>query len=131
MGGEGDLVWFEPVEGAPLSADEETDTQTPVSAEGDMTWTGRGVNVPYDIRRRGRGRTIKGGNRGVSEDSPLTSKIEILHGRMSTNPSRILASELPKYRLPGLTFNCPQIRLFQDTVGPASDAIFRLEGTIS
>ncbi len=30
-----------------------------------MNWTGPGVDCPFDIRRRGRGRTIKGGQGGV------------------------------------------------------------------
>lgn len=33
-----------------------------------------------------------GGKRGVSEDSPLTPTIEILHSRMSIKPAKIPAS---------------------------------------
>lgn len=35
-----------------------------------MNRFGLEVDSPFDIRRRVRGRTIKGGQRGVSEDSP-------------------------------------------------------------
>ena len=66
-----DSDWIEPLEATTLSDDEEAETQTPVSLEGDMSWTGPGVDFLFSIRRRVRGRTIKGGNRGVSYDSPL------------------------------------------------------------
>ncbi len=66
-----DSLWIEPLEATALSANEETEAQTPVSIEGNMNWTGPGVYFPIDIRRRIRGRTIMGGNRGVSCDSPL------------------------------------------------------------
>jgi hypothetical protein len=56
-----DSVWIEPLEATALSADEEAEAQTPVSIEGDMNWTGAGVDCPCDIRRRGRGCAIKGG----------------------------------------------------------------------
>jgi hypothetical protein len=65
-----DTGWIEPLEATALSADEETDTQTPVSLEGNMNWIGSGVDFRCEIRRRGRGRTIKGGTGGVSYDSP-------------------------------------------------------------
>lgn len=52
-----DSDWIDPLEATALSAYEETEAQTPVSFEGDMTWTGPGVDCPFDIRRQGRGRT--------------------------------------------------------------------------
>ena len=52
-----DSVWIEPLEATALSADEEAESQTPVSLEGDMNRTGPGVYFPFDIRRRVRGRT--------------------------------------------------------------------------
>ena len=67
-----DSDWIEPLEATALPADEETEAQTSVSVEGDMNWAGPGVDCPCDIRRRVRGRTIKGGNRWVSYDSPLS-----------------------------------------------------------
>jgi hypothetical protein len=36
MDNQSDSVWIEPLEATALSADEETDTQTSVSLEGDM-----------------------------------------------------------------------------------------------
>ena len=50
--------------------DEETKTQTPVSLEGDMTGLDPGVDFLCDIRRRGRGRTIVGGDRGGCRTTP-------------------------------------------------------------
>jgi hypothetical protein len=40
MGSEGHRVWIEPLEATPLSVDEETETQTPVSIEADMNRPG-------------------------------------------------------------------------------------------
>jgi hypothetical protein len=39
MDNQGDSVWIEPLEATALSADEETETQTSISVEGDMNWT--------------------------------------------------------------------------------------------
>jgi len=61
MDNQSDSVGIEPLEAAALSADEETDTQTSVSVEGAMNRTGLGVDSPFDIRRRIRGRTVHGG----------------------------------------------------------------------
>jgi hypothetical protein len=61
MDNQSDSVCIEPLETTALSADEETETQTPISAEGDINWGGPGFYFQFDIRRRGRGRTIKGG----------------------------------------------------------------------
>jgi hypothetical protein len=65
-----DSDWIEPLEATALSDDEEVESQTPVSIEGDMSWTGPGVGFRFQIRRRIRGRTLNGGYRGVSYDSP-------------------------------------------------------------
>ena len=58
-----DSDWIEPLGATALSADEETETQTPVSVEGAMN--GPRFNCLFGIRRRGRGRTIKRGQGGV------------------------------------------------------------------
>jgi hypothetical protein len=34
------------VEATPLSAHDETETQTPVSVEGNINWTGPGIDIP-------------------------------------------------------------------------------------
>jgi hypothetical protein len=39
MDNQSDSVWIEPLEATALSADEEADTQTPVSIEGEVNWT--------------------------------------------------------------------------------------------
>jgi len=56
-----DSGWIEPLEATTLSDDEEAEPQTSVSREGDMNSTGTGVDFSFDIRRRHRGRTMKGG----------------------------------------------------------------------
>ena len=65
-----DSGWIEPLEATALSADEEVEAQTPVSAEGAMNWTGSGVDFSFDIRRRDRGRTIIGGRGGCCTTPP-------------------------------------------------------------
>jgi|CXWL01.1.fsa_nt_gi hypothetical protein len=84
--------WIEPLEATALSTDEEAEAQTPVSLEGDMNRTGARVDFLFGIRRRGHGRTIKG---GVSYDSPLTSKTEIPHRRLSAITSSACGMETP------------------------------------
>ena len=67
-----DSVWIEPLEATALSADEETETQTPVSLEGDMRTTESGWDGLFMSRRRGRGRTDNGGiGGGVVTTPPL------------------------------------------------------------
>ena len=61
------------MEAAPLSADEETDTQTPVSVKGTMKPT-ESVEMDWSCALAGCGRTIKGGAQEVLKDSPLNSE---------------------------------------------------------
>ena len=85
MDNQSDSAWIEPLETTALSADDEAKTQTSVSLEGDMNCTGSGVAFPFDIRRRGRGRTIKGGIGGCHYDSPLTT---LLNSREMRNENQ-------------------------------------------
>jgi hypothetical protein len=52
--------------------------QTPVSVEGDMNWTGSGVDFRWDIRRWGRGRTIMGVAGGVVRLPPEIQRPQCL-----------------------------------------------------
>ena len=65
-----DTDWIEPLEATTLSADEEAKTQTPVSAEGDMNWAGPRFDCLFGIRRRIRGRTIRGVRGGCRKTPP-------------------------------------------------------------
>ena len=64
-----DSGWIEPLEATALSIDEETKSQTPVSAEGAMNSTGTGDDFSFDIRRRDAG-ALSRGNRGCRTTPP-------------------------------------------------------------
>ncbi len=65
-----DSDWIEPLEATALSADEEAESQTPVSIEGDMNRTGTGVDFPSMSAGGDAGAPLWGGYGGVSYDSP-------------------------------------------------------------
>ena len=67
-----DSGWIEPLEAAALSADEETESKTPVSAQGDVRRTESDEMICSCVRRRGRGCTIMEGRGGVVRLPPWT-----------------------------------------------------------
>ena len=90
-----DSGWIEPLEATALSADEETDTQTPVSIEADLNWTRS--NVLFAIRRRRRGRTIMRVE-GVSYDSPPNFADQNTSQALALKTCRISIIKLSKVR---------------------------------
>ena len=69
-----DSGWIEPLEATALSMDEETKTQTPVSIEGDMNWTGTGTDFSSISAGEDAGAPIMGGLGGVARLPPLSFK---------------------------------------------------------
>ena len=107
-----DSVWIESLEATALSADEEKDTQTPVSLEGDMRLTEK-VEILISARRRNAGAPswgVEGGVVGLPPPQLLRP-----HGLTIVCPQNLQEFRFSNPRNSSrsrLDLPCPQIRSF-------------------